>query len=145
MSIRQDIKTYILACNGVDDIIRGCAQELRDDGELVDMVLSGEEWLALKHLREDAASAPDINLDIVLLPCEHDLRGAVVSSRDITGHLGILNTCQTEVADLQVAVLVNQNITRFQVAVDDACGVNVFKTPHDLVEEVLDELLLERS
>jgi len=92
------------------------------------MVLSREKRLALQHLCEDTAGTPDINLNIVFLPCEHDLRGSVVSRRDISGHLGILNTGQTEVADLQIAVLVDQDVTGFEVAMDNTCGVDILQS-----------------
>jgi hypothetical protein len=75
-----------------------------------------------------------------------------------------LNSGEAEVANLQVAVLVDQDVAGFQVSVDDAGGMNVFQaalgtcqlrlgcymgccfagTHHDLVEKVLDELLLQR-
>lgn len=107
------------------------------------MVLAGEERLALEHLSENAAGTPDVDLYVVLLPSEHNLRGTIVSGRDVTGHLGILNACQTEVADLKIAVLVDQDIARLQIAVHNAGGVDVLKATHDLVKKVLDELLLE--
>lgn len=94
------IATHIFAADGLDDIIRWCSQQLRDNGELIDVVLAGEEWLALEHLCKDAASAPDIDLDIVLLPGEHDLRGSVVSRRDISRHLRVLYPGQAKVTDL---------------------------------------------
>ncbi len=93
------------------------------------MVLSGEQRLALKHLSKDAASAPNVDLDIVLLPREHDLGGPIVSGGDIARHLRVLNSRQPEVADLQIAVLVHQDVTRLQIAVDYACRVNVFQAP----------------
>lgn len=134
---------HILARNGVDNIIGGRSQELRDDGELVDVILAWEERLALEHLGKDAACAPDIHLDVVLLPCEHDLGGAVVPGRNVARHLGILDACETKVANLQVAVLVDQYVTRLEVSVNHAGRVDVFQAAHNLVEEVLDELLFE--
>ena len=84
--------THVLTTDGLDDIVWRRAQQLRDDGKLVDMVLAGEKGLPLKHLREDAPSAPDIHLHIVLLPGEHDLGGSVVPRGDVASHLGVLNT-----------------------------------------------------
>lgn len=136
---------YILARDGVDNIIGRRSQELCDDGELVDVVLSGEERLALEHLGKDTARTPDIHLNVVLLPCEHDLGGAVVPCRHVARHLRVLDARETKVADLQVAVLVDQDVTWLQVSVNNAGRVDVFQTPHDLVEEVLDELLLQGS
>jgi hypothetical protein len=148
----------------VDNIIRRGSEELRDDRKLVDMVLSWEKRLALQHLREDTTRTPDINLHIILLPCKHDLRRPVVSRRDISGHLGILQTGEAEVADLEIAVLVYEDVARLEIAMDDTCGVDIFETPlkewvstsdppkggvgniyQDLVKKVLDELLLEGS
>jgi hypothetical protein len=92
------------------------------------VVLAREERLALKHLGENASCTPDINLDIVLLPCKHDLGGSVVSGRDVTRHLGVLYTGETEVANLKIAVLVDKDIAGLQVAVHDTSGVDVFQT-----------------
>jgi hypothetical protein len=62
------------------------------------------------------------------LPCEHNLRRSVVSGRDIAGHLGVLDTCKAKVANLQIAVLVDENVGGFEITVDDAGGVDVFQT-----------------
>lgn len=107
------------------------------------MILAGEQRLALNHLGEDAAGAPDVDLDVVFLPRQHDLRSAVVSSRHVARHLGILQAREAEIADLQIAVLVDEDVAGLEVAVDDTGGVDVFQSPHDLVQEVLDELRLE--
>ena len=48
-------------------------------GELVDVIFAREQRLPLKHLGENTSCAPYVNLDVVLLPREHDFRGAVVS------------------------------------------------------------------
>lgn len=127
-SLQQSGGTHVFASNRVDDIVWGSAEKLGDDGELVDMVLAREEGLALQHLGENAAGTPDIDLDIVLLPSEHDLGGAVVTSRNIARHLRILDTRKAEIANLQVAVLVDQNVTWLQVTVNNTGGVNVFET-----------------
>ena len=73
-------ETHVFARDCVDDIVGWRAQELRDDGELVHVVLAREERLALEHLGEDAARAPYVDLDVVLLPGEHDLGSPVVTS-----------------------------------------------------------------
>jgi len=125
------VRTYIFASNSVDHVIWGRSQKLRDDGELVDMVFSREQRLALEHLGEDAAGAPDIHLDVVLLPGKHNLGGAIVSSRDVARHLRILNARQTEVADLQIAVLVHQNVARLQISMDHPGRVDVLQTALD--------------
>lgn len=111
----------------MNHIIRRGSQKLGDDGELVDVVLAREQRLALQHLCEDTTGAPDIHLHVVLLPCEHDLGSPVVSRRDVSGHLGILDAREAEVADLEVAVLIDQDVAGLEIAMDDACGVNIFQ------------------
>lgn len=120
--------THVLARDCVDHIIRGSAEELSDDGELVDVVLAREQRLALEHFCEDAAGAPDINLNVVLLPREHDLGGTVVPRGNVSGHLGVLDTGKAEVADLQIAILVDEDVAGLQVAMHDAGGVDVFQS-----------------
>lgn len=93
------------------------------------MVLSGEERLALEHLGEDATSAPDIDFHVVLLPGEHDLGGSVVSGGDVASHLRVLDSSETEVANLEIAVLVDEDVAGLEVAVDDAGRVHVLETP----------------
>lgn len=92
------------------------------------MVLSGEQGLALEHLSKDASRAPNVNLHIVLLPREHDFRCSVVSRRDVTRHLGVLYTGETEVANLEIAVLVDENVAGLEIAVHNTSRVDVFQS-----------------
>jgi len=141
---RLDKSQSVLAGNRVNDVIRRGAEQLRNYRELVDVILSREERLALEHLSKDAASTPNVNLNVVLLPREHNLRCAVISRRDIAGHLGVLYAGKAEITDLEITVLVDEDVAGLEVAMDDSGRVYVFQTTHNLVEEVLDELLLER-
>lgn len=119
---------YVLAADCLNDVVWGSTQKLRDDGELVYMVLSGEKRLSLQHLGKDASCTPDVHLHIVLLPCEHDLRRTVVSGGDVTRHLRVLYTGETEVADLEIAVLVDEDVAGLQVAVHDTSRVDIFQS-----------------
>lgn len=120
--------SYVFAANGLDNIIRRSTQKFCDDGKLVDVVLSREERLALEHFREDATCTPDINLNIVFLPCEHNLRCAVVAGGNVSGHLRVLYTGQAEITDLQIAVFVYEDVAGLQVTVNNPSGVDVFQT-----------------
>lgn len=91
------------------------------------MVLAREERPAGQHLRKDAPRTPDIDLDVVLLPCQHDLGGPVVPSRDVAGHLGVLDTSEAKVADLEIAVFVDEDVAWLEVAVDDAGGMHILE------------------
>ena len=119
---------YVFTRDCVDNIIGRCAQEFRDDGELVDVILAREEGLALEHLGKDTASAPDVDLNVVLLPGKHDLWRTVVPRRHISSHLRILDSRQAEIANLQIAVFIDQDVAGLQVPVDYAGRVDVFQT-----------------
>lgn len=118
----------VLTADGGDNIIRWCTQELSDDGELVDVVLAWEQGLALQHFCEDTAGTPDVHLNIVLLPREHDLGRSVVSSRDVAGHLRVLNTGETKVADFQVTILVDEDVRGLQITMHDSRRMHIFET-----------------
>ena len=64
-------------------------------------IFSREEWFPFEHLCENAPCAPDIDCDIVLLPCEHDFGRSVISRGDISRHLRILDSGETKIADLK--------------------------------------------
>lgn len=64
------------------------------------MIFALKQRLAKHHFGEDACNTPDVNLFIVSLPGEHDLRRSVESRGNVAGHLGLLDTSQAEVADL---------------------------------------------
>lgn len=139
------VSTHVLAGDCVDDIIRRCAQQLSDNGELVHMVLSREEGLPVQHLGEDAASAPDVHLDVVFLPCEHDLGGSVVSRRNVARHLRVLDTGQAKVANLQIAVFVDENVAWFQVPMDDTRRVDVFQASLPTISVQMNIVLADRK
>lgn len=87
---RTKERTYIRTGNIGNHIIRRTTQQLCNNTELVDMILAREDRSSEQHFGKDAARAPDIDFFIVSLPCEHDLGCAVVSCRDVAGHLGFL-------------------------------------------------------
>ena len=99
--------TNVFAGNGVDDIVRRSPKKLRNDRKLVDVVLAREQRFPFEHLRKDTSRTPDIHLDVVLLPCEHDLWGTIIPSRDVSRHLRILDAGKAKVTNLQVAILVD--------------------------------------
>lgn len=124
--------TYVFTGNGVNNIIWWRSEKFGDDGELVDMILSREQWLAFQHFCENAPSTPYINFYIILLPCKHDLWCSVVSCRDISGHLRILNASKTEIADLEVTVLVDENVAGLEITMNDSCRVDIFQSTLEL-------------
>lgn len=118
---------YIFASNRLDDLVRWCSQQFCYDGELIDMIFARKQGFPLEHLGKYASCAPDVDLYVVLLPCEHNLRRAVVSSRHVSRHLGVLDSSQTKIANFQVTVLIDQNIAWLQVPVNHSGGMNIFE------------------
>ena len=50
--------------------------------------------------------------------------------------LGVRHTSQAEVADLEVAGGVEQEVARLEVPVEDVGGVDVLETPEYLIKEI---------
>ena len=125
--------TDIFACNGVDYIVGWSSEKLCDDRELIDVILAREEWFAFQHFCKYAPSAPDIHFDIVLLPGQHDLWRPVVPRRNIAGHLRILDSRQAEIANLEVAILVDQDVAGLKISVHHTSRMHVFQAPLDAI------------
>lgn len=83
------------------------------------MILPQEKRSPRHHLGEDTSRAPDVDFLVVPSPGEHDLGCAVVSRRNIACHLRFLHAGQAKVADFEIAVLVDEDVAWFEVAVDD--------------------------
>lgn len=118
---------YVFAPNRLDDFVRWGSQQFGDDRELIDMIFARKQRFALQHLGEYASRAPNVNLYIVLLPREHNLRRTIVPRGNISRHLRILNSSEPKIANLQIAILVDQNVAWLQVPMDHSSGVNIFE------------------
>ena len=126
-STLEGAMTRIFTANGLNDLVWWGPEQLGDDGELIDMIFPGEQWLSLQHLGKDAPGTPYVDFHVVLLPRKHDLRGPIISCRDVTSHLRVLYAGKTKVTDLQVTVLVDEDIARLEVPMDHAGRVDVFQ------------------
>mmetsp|Transcript_6182 Transcript_6182/g.19829 ORF Transcript_6182/g.19829 Transcript_6182/m.19829 type:complete len:367 (+) Transcript_6182:79-1179(+) len=103
--------------------------------DLVDVVVAGEQRLAQQELAEDAAAGPDVYCLSVLLACEHDLRRAVPPRHDVLRQLprraearrevGLDASSEAQVADLEIAIRVDEEVRRLQVAVQHVGRVHV--------------------
>lgn len=105
-----------------------------------------EERLAAQHLCQNASNGPYVDGLGVLLEREHDFRRAVPSRRDVFSHEpgfsarrlgGFYGSCKTKVADLEVAVGIEEQVRGFEVAVDDIGAVECFERAKGLVDKVL--------
>ena len=123
------------------------AQHAYDFGDLIVVVDAGEEHVARDQLGENAAYGPDVDGLGVSLGVEDDLRRAVPASDDVFGEVGLVlldAPAQSQIADLDVAIFVDQDVLGLDVAVDNLAFVHVLHGPQDLEDEVLDVLLSER-
>lgn len=92
----------------------------------MDDVAAGEERAAGEHFSEDAADGPDVDrLRVLREEAAAELRGPVpacgnvVRPEDRRGLVGEGGAGEAEVADLELAVAVREDILRLQVAVED--------------------------
>ena len=83
---------------------------------------------------------------------KHNFRCTVPTSCDIFSHESLVwcstsacsissrgvSSCKTEVANFQFTVGIDQEITRFEVPVEDICGMDVFETTQGLIDEGLE-------
>ena len=107
------------------------------------VILAGEERLAAKHLGQNAADRPHVDGLGVLLESKHDFRCTIPASGDVFGHETLVvlgtggGTCETEIADLQIAIRVEEQVRRLEITVEDVGGVHSLKCAESLVDKVL--------
>lgn len=117
------------------------AQNAEDFENLVDLGVTREKRLAGSHLGEDAANGPHVNTSGVLAATEQNFGRAVPESDDLVGVSAERNTkgaSQTKIGQLQVALLVDEQVLRLQVTVQDAVGMAVARALEELESELLD-------
>lgn len=117
------------------------AQNAEDLEDLVDLGVTREKRLTGSHLGEDAANGPHVNTSGVLAATEQNFGRAVPESDDLVGVSAERNTkgaSQTKIGQLQVALLVDEQVLRLQVTVQDAVGMAVARALEELESELLD-------
>lgn len=107
-------------------------QQVRDQVQLLDGALGLEQDPPAQQLGEDAAHRPDVDGRPVVPAAHQNLRRPVVLGHHLLGHVtrrvGLFHAGQAEVADLQQAVTVDQQIPRFDVPVEDPSRVEILQT-----------------
>ena len=117
------------------------AENAEDLEDLVDLGVTREERLAGGHLGEDAANGPHVDTSGVLATTEQNLRRAVPEGDDLVSVGAERNTegaSETKIGQLQVALLVDEQVLRLEVAVQNAVGVAVASALEELKGEFLD-------
>lgn len=54
------------------------------------------------------------------------------------------SSSQSEIAQFDFAISINQNIVGFKISMDNSCRVHVFEDTTDLINEVLNVVLSQR-
>ena len=121
--------------------LRRRAQDSEDLENLVNLAVSREQWLARRHLREDAPDTPHVDSRAVLAATKQDLGRTVPECDDFVGvsaERDAEGAGETEVGELEVAFLVDEEVLGFEIAVEDAVGVAVAGTLEELGAEFAD-------
>lgn len=79
------------------------------------------------------------------MEAQHNLRRPIPPRRDIFSHVSRIllrvdrePTSQTEVTDLELTVRIDQQVSGFEISVEDIRRVDVLQTAEDLVDEGLE-------
>ena len=126
----------------VEEGLVGRAQNMMDFVNLVEFIVTGEEWEQRDDFEHDAADAPQIHLVAVVTIGEEALGRAVPPRRDVlcVGLLRIDAAAGAEVGQFHL-ILHQKNVLRLDVSVEDAVAMHVIDSLHELVHVVFDSLL----
>src|SRR4051812_47936458 len=87
----------------------------------------------------------------VTLEAQHDLRCTVPPGSNVLGHVPRVllrihgeTSCQTKVANLELAVCVYQQISRLQISMEHVCRMDVLESAENLIDEGLKVSVCER-
>lgn len=110
-----------------------CAE---DEIELRRLVGTAQKARAAEHLGDDAPDAPHVNLGGVLSAPEQEFRRAVPQRNDADRqslHLAVPAPGQAPIGDLEFALLVDEEVGRLEVPVDDFVDVHVVHARQELL------------
>jgi hypothetical protein len=84
----------------------------------------------------------------IIRKAKHDLRRAVPPRRDVLGHEALLLSLveparEPEIANLELAIRVHEQVTRLEIAMQHVGRVNVFQTAECLIDEGLEMCVRE--
>ena len=112
-------------------LARGSAEHSDGPLDLIQVVVSWEEGRPTEKFREDAPDGPDIQGVGVVRRVQNDFRGTVPTGNDIFCQSGcalFIAAGKTEIADFEIAILIKQEVTRFQIAMNNIGRVDVEAT-----------------
>ena len=141
-------RSHVVLCSNRTDFgeggFIGSSKNQQDLVELVDIIVAAEEWFSTKKLGQDTACRPDINCLGVVGEREHDLRSPVPPGSHVLCHepsvlLGVFQkpAGQPKVADLELAIGVDEQVSRLQITMKNICRVDILEPTQHLVDEGL--------
>jgi hypothetical protein len=133
---------------------------LEDFEDLIDFRITREERLASDHLGKNAANGPHIDTSRVLTSTKQNLRRTVPESDDLEQQIrpsqqtpdikkylmsigpqrNAKSSSQSKIRQFQIALVVNQQVLRFQVAMKHTMAVAVSHTLEQLNHKLPDHL-----
>jgi hypothetical protein len=130
---------------GVEEVllvlIAGGAKNRHDFERLQSLGFPGKYWLECEQLQEDAAGRPDVDLGGIVSSAKQQLRSSIVLVHDVRDVLyagAVEDLGTSEVADLYVELLVQQNVIGLEISVTDVLFMDKRESFEQLFEDRLD-------
>lgn len=118
------------------------AQQLGDQLQLLHRALRLEQDAPAEQFAENAAHRPHIDGGRIVARAHQNLGRPIVLGDHLLCHvlrlIRLLDARQSEVADFQHAIAVDEQIAGLDVAMQDACRVQILEAAQDLVQKHLD-------
>mmetsp|Transcript_34817 Transcript_34817/g.81239 ORF Transcript_34817/g.81239 Transcript_34817/m.81239 type:complete len:241 (-) Transcript_34817:420-1142(-) len=128
-------------CEARPDILRWCAKLLKDPEYCVNLGVTSKEGSSRRHLCDYTTDAPHIHWQTVYMASEQDLGGAVPDCHDFVSVLAKGHpkwSCQPKVCDLQAQSLVDQEVLRFEITMQNPACMAKFDSAQKLPRKFLD-------
>jgi hypothetical protein len=91
------------------------------------MALPRKKRFPSQHFSKDAPCTSNVNLFVIALPRKDDLRGPVTAGWNVARHVGFLNSRQPKIANLDVAIFIDQNVPWRKVTVNHTSRMNILQ------------------
>mmetsp|Transcript_4013 Transcript_4013/g.8614 ORF Transcript_4013/g.8614 Transcript_4013/m.8614 type:complete len:213 (-) Transcript_4013:606-1244(-) len=148
---RAEERDRLLVVDALEVFLRRSSDHVDDEAQLVQVVAALKECLPPEHLGENAADGPRVDRHRVRLVLHQQLGRAIPARHHVLGESHVLGIGawghrprQPEVADLEVAVLVHEQVARLEIAVEHVRRVHSVDAAQNLVEKVLEVLVRQR-
>ena len=125
----------------IKDFFRGCAEDIMNLVDLVELIISWEEWAEGEDFVHNATDTPDIHFVTVIAVGQKALWGSVPSSGDVFGEWLILVEAPTTAKIGKLHHFAReQNIFRFDIPMKNSISVHMLNRLQQLVHVVFDPL-----